>query len=63
MIKKLKEYGNSRALVIDKPIVDLLNISHETQLEISTPDGVTLVIRPVREQFKGSADAKHELVT
>jgi antitoxin MazE len=46
MIKKLVRHGNSRALVIDKPILDLLKIADETEVEITT-DGQRLIITPV----------------
>jgi len=46
MVKTLTKHGNSFALVIDKPIMDLLHIQADTQLEIST-DGQSLLIRPV----------------
>lgn len=45
MIKTLTKCGNSRALVIDKAILDLLNITDETPLEITT-DGRMLMITP-----------------
>ena len=48
MIKKLSKHGNSLALIIDRPILDLLNIDEETPLEVST-DGGSLVIAPVRD--------------
>ena len=48
MIKTLTKHGNSRALVIDKAILDLLNITDETPLEITT-DGKKLIIEPVKE--------------
>jgi antitoxin component of MazEF toxin-antitoxin module len=48
MIKKLTKHGNSLALVIDRPVLDLLKIDHETPLEIST-DGQVLLISPVRD--------------
>lgn len=47
MIKKLTKHGNSLALIIDKPILELLNISEDTELEISTEDGKTLKISPL----------------
>ena len=47
MIKKLVRHGNSRALVIEKPILELLNIDDDTEIEIIT-DGDMLVMRPVR---------------
>ena len=48
MVKKLTRHGNSLALVIDKPILELLKITAETPLEIST-DGRTLIIAPSRQ--------------
>jgi antitoxin MazE len=48
MVKKLTKHGNSLALVIDKPILELLNIDSDTPLEIST-DGTALVVAPVRD--------------
>lgn len=48
MIKKLSKHGNSLALVIDRPILDLLKIDEETSLEMST-DGNSLVVSPVRD--------------
>ncbi len=45
MIKKLSKYGNSLALIIDKPILELLNISESTALKITT-DGKTITIAP-----------------
>ncbi len=45
MVKTLTKHGNSYALVIDRAILDLLRITPETELEIST-DGTTLTISP-----------------
>lgn len=46
MIKKLVAHGNSAALIIDKPIMDLLKVDMDTPLEIST-DGKNLIISPI----------------
>ncbi|MCA9770463.1 AbrB/MazE/SpoVT family DNA-binding domain-containing protein [Candidatus Dependentiae bacterium] len=51
MVKKLSKYGNSLALIIDKPILDLLNITAQTVLEITT-DGTNITIRPVKKGKK-----------
>ena len=48
MIKTLTKHGNSWALVIDKPVMELLNIGPETPLKIRT-DGETLIIAPDKE--------------
>ena len=47
MIKTLSTVGNSLGLVIDRPILELLDISKDTPLEIKT-DGEALIIRPVK---------------
>ncbi len=49
MLKKLTRHGNSLALVIDKGVLELLNIDAQTPLEIST-DGTLLLISPVRDE-------------
>jgi antitoxin component of MazEF toxin-antitoxin module len=48
MIKKLTRHGNSWALVIDKPVLDLLNIDPESPVEVST-DGQTLIVSPAAD--------------
>ena len=45
MTKKLVRHGNSAAIILDKPILDLLNVTMDTPLEIST-DGHSIVISP-----------------
>ncbi len=47
MIKKLSAVGNSLGLIIERPILELLNITKDTSLEVKT-DGESLIIRPVR---------------
>ena len=47
MIKKLTKHGNSLALVIDRPILDLLKIDAGSPVEIST-DGRVLIVSPAR---------------
>ena len=67
MVKKLTAHGNSAALVIDKPIMELLHITMDTPLEIST-DGKNLIISPVvdparAKKFKaalGRVMSKHD---
>ena len=43
MLKKLTKHGNSWALVIDKPVLELLKIDPESPLEVRT-DGQTLIV-------------------
>ncbi len=51
MVKHLIKHGNSYALVIDKPIMELLQVGPDTALELST-NGDKLVISPVRPKVK-----------
>ena len=51
MIKKLTAIGNSLGLIIERPILELLDIDKDTQLEIRT-DGEALIIRPTRKDKK-----------
>ena len=45
MVKRLIQHGNSAALVIDKPIMEILKITNETTFELST-DGKNLILSP-----------------
>jgi antitoxin MazE len=47
MQKNLTAIGNSLGIVIEKPILELLGISRETLLEMTT-DGERLIIEPVK---------------
>ena len=59
MTKKLVQHGENAAIIIDKPILDLLNVGMDTALEIST-DGRNIVISPVashsEDEFLASLD-------
>ena len=64
MIKKLTKHGNSLALVIDRPILDLLKIDPETQLDIST-DGRQRIVAPAkpsarRKKFDAAQEWAHK---
>jgi antitoxin component of MazEF toxin-antitoxin module len=47
MIKRLTRHGNSLALVIDKALLEILEIDADTPLKIRT-DGTSLIVAPVR---------------
>ena len=49
MVKTLTRHGNSYALVIDKAILELLRITPETPLVLTT-DGQALTIAPVHDR-------------
>lgn len=64
MIKALTAHGDGYALVIDKPILELLHVSPETPFEIMT-DGQSLVLTPVRDaaeykKFEDALETVHE---
>lgn len=48
MIKTLTKHGNSLALVIEKPILELLGANAETLFDVTT-DGQVLVLSPVKD--------------
>ncbi len=49
MVKHLTKHGNSLALIIDKPVLDLLNITADTPLSITT-DGRSLIVSPTQDE-------------
>ena len=61
MVKKLIRHGNSLALVIDKPVLDLLKITEDTALEIETSDGKSLHITPVNAKASSRKEVKNAI--
>jgi antitoxin MazE len=64
VVKKLTKHGNSLALVIDRPILDLLNIDTDTLLDLST-DGHRLIVAPAerserRRKFEAAQRTAHQ---
>jgi antitoxin MazE len=59
MRKKLSAIGNSLGIIIEKPILELLDITRETELDMTT-EGGRLIIAPVkkpkRERVKAAID-------
>ena len=51
MIKNLTRHGNSAALVIEKPILDLLGATIDTAFVVVT-DGQALVLTPVKDAVR-----------
>lgn len=49
MIKRLQVCGDSSGLIIDEPILKLLKITCETELEVTT-DGERLIVTPIRSR-------------
>jgi len=51
MVKKLTKHGNSLALLIDRGVLDLLDIDADTPLDITT-DGKSLIVSPVKDKAR-----------
>ena len=49
MEKTLIKHGNSLAIVIDKPVLDLLQITADTKIELTT-NGDAIMLTPIRDQ-------------
>ena len=56
MGKKLSAIGNSLGIVIEKPILELLDIDRETELDMKT-DGQRLIIEPIHRAKKAKVKA------
>ena len=61
MHKQLTKIGSSLGIIIDKPILELLRINAETQIEIST-DGDRLILQPVRYVDDATARALYKQI-
>jgi antitoxin MazE len=64
MVKKLTKHGNSLALVIDRPILELLKIDPDTPLDVST-DGKRLIVEAAkpsarRKKFEAAQESAHQ---
>ena len=54
MLKTITRHGNSAALVIERPILELLNADINTMFDITT-DGTALILTPVRDEAQLTA--------
>ena len=64
MIKRLTKAGNSLALVFDRAILDLLDITADTPLRVTT-NGRSVCVTPVegeitREEFEAALERVHK---
>ncbi|MCC5786166.1 MAG: AbrB/MazE/SpoVT family DNA-binding domain-containing protein [Phycisphaerales bacterium] len=49
MVKRLVKHGNSYAIILDKPVLELLRAGPDTPFEIVS-DGRSLVLTPVHDE-------------
>jgi antitoxin MazE len=63
MRKRLSQIGNSLGFVVEKPILELLHIDRDTEVEMVT-DGQRLLISPVRpDKQKRVAESIRRVMT
>ena len=60
MIKKLSRLGNSSALVVDRALMELMEIDGDTPLKI-TVEGRRLIVEPLSEEER--ADKIRKIIT
>lgn len=49
MIKQLRKVGNSRALLLDKPILELMGLADDGQVQLVIREG-SLIVTPVNPE-------------
>lgn len=62
MYKKLTKHGNSLALILDKPILKLLNINSDSMLELTIEDGALIITSKKKKKVSLSKKEKMALV-
>ena len=60
MIKKLRKVGNSNALILDKPILELLGLEEDGQVQLTIQDG-NLIVTPARPKTVTAELVKEKL--
>lgn len=60
MIKQLRKVGNSNALILDKPILELLGLEEGGQVQLTIQDG-HLIVSPANPHPVDSADMSEQL--
>jgi antitoxin component of MazEF toxin-antitoxin module len=60
MIKQLCKVGNSNALILDKPILELLGLEEDGQVQLTIQDG-NLIVSPARPQLVRIEEMREKL--
>ncbi|MDZ7860940.1 MAG: AbrB/MazE/SpoVT family DNA-binding domain-containing protein [Candidatus Krumholzibacteriota bacterium] len=60
MIKQLRKLGNSNALILDKPILELLGLEENGQVHLTIQDG-NLIVTPVNPQLVNAEEMNEQL--
>ncbi len=60
MIKQLRKVGNSNALILDKPILELLGLEEDGQVQLTIQDG-SLIVTPARPRLVSAEEMSEKL--
>ena len=60
MIKQLRKVGNSNALILDKPILELLGLEEDGQVQLTVQNG-HLIVTPAFPRAVKSEDMAEQL--
>ncbi|MDP1696553.1 MAG: hypothetical protein Q8L45_01990 [Xanthomonadaceae bacterium] len=60
MIKQLRKVGNSNALILDKPILELLGLEEDGQVQLTIQDG-NLIVTPARPKLVSPEELSDKL--
>lgn len=60
MIKQLRKVGNSNALILDKPILELLGIAEDGQVQLTIQDG-HLIVSPANPELVDAEEMSRKL--
>ena len=60
MIKQLRKVGNSNALILDKPILELLGLEENGQVQLTIQDG-NLIVTPANPQLIKADEMNEQL--
>lgn len=61
VLKKLVKVGSSYSLIIDKPIMDLLNLASTTEFEMNT-DGTSLIFTPIKKEIETEKEKREKRI-
>ncbi len=60
MIKQLRKVGNSNALILDKPILELLGLEENGQVLLTIQDG-NLIVTPAQPKLVRAEEMEEQL--
>ena len=61
LVKKLSNIGNSQGVIIDRSILEMLDVDSETPIQLDT-DGDVIILRPLRLRRTELKRLAHEIM-